>query len=54
MLSNVLFMGSHPIVNSPSKETISIGLGLAEPYIIILIAILLVGGWLYWGRKKKY
>jgi len=47
-------MGPRPIVNSPSKETISIGLGPAEQYMIILIAILLVGIWLYWRRKRKY
>ncbi len=53
MLDKILFLGYHPLFNSPTKETISAGLGPSEQYIISLIALLFIGLWVYFSRKKK-
>lgn len=43
MLNRMIFLNHVIVMNDPGKETISAGLGPAEQYIIILMAILLVG-----------
>ena len=53
MLGRILFLGHHPVLNSPSKETASAGLGPSGQWIVILIALLLIGLWFYAANKKK-
>ena len=42
----------HIIINSPSKETITAGLGNAYQYGFVLIALIIVGI-IVWLRKRK-
>ena len=47
-----LYFYEHVIVNSPSKETITAGLGNVYQYSFVLIALVIVGI-IMWIRKRK-
>ena len=49
----MIFLHHEVVLNSPSRETISAGLGPAGQYGIILVALILIGVVLYIKRKKK-
>jgi len=54
MIEKFIFLGHHPVINTPSQEVISgSGLGSSGQWIIILIVILLIWIFLYFSRKKK-
>ena len=44
---------NHVILNSPSRETISAGLGPIEQYNIALIALILIGVTAYFIKRRK-
>ena len=44
---------NHVILNNPSKETISAGLGPVEQYGFILIALIIVGIIVYFIKRRK-
>ncbi len=44
---------NHVILNNPSRETISAGLGPVEQYSFILIALIIVGIIIWFSKKKK-
>ena len=44
---------NHVVLNNPSKETISAGLGPVEQYGFILIALIIVGIITWFSKKKK-
>ena len=44
---------NHVILNNPSRETISAGLGPIEQYSFILIALIIVGIIIWFSKKKK-
>ena len=44
---------NHVILNNPSRETISAGLGSVEQYSFILIALIIVGIIIWFSKKKK-
>ena len=43
---------NHVILNNPSRETISAGLGPIEQYSIILVALILIGIIAYFIKRK--
>lgn len=43
----------HIILNNPSRETISAGLGPIEQYSITLIALILIGIIAYFIKRRK-
>lgn len=43
---------SHVILNNPSRETISAGLGPVEQYSITLLALIIIGVISYFVKKK--
>ena len=47
-----LYFYEHIIVNSPSKETITAGLGNVYQYSFVLLALVIVGI-ILWIRKRK-
>lgn len=48
-----MFFLNHVILNSPSRETISAGLGPVEQYSFILIALIFIGVISYFIKRKK-
>ena len=44
---------SHVILNNPSRETISAGLGPVEQYSITLLALIIIGIVAYFTKRKK-
>ncbi|MCH8945615.1 MAG: LPXTG cell wall anchor domain-containing protein [Nanoarchaeota archaeon] len=44
---------NHVILNNPSRETISAGLGPIEQYSIILVALILIGIIAYFIKRKR-
>ena len=43
----------HVVLNNPSRETISAGLGPVEQYGFILVVLILIGIVAYFIKKKK-
>ena len=44
---------NHVVLNNPSKETVSAGLGPVEQYGFILITLIIIGIIILFKRKKK-
>ena len=47
------FLITHVVLNNPSRETISAGLGPIEQYSITLIALIVIGIISYFNKRKK-
>ena len=47
------FLITHIILNNPSRETISAGLGPIEQYSITLIALIVIGIISYFIKRRK-
>ena len=44
---------NHVILNNPSRETISAGLGPAEQYGITILALIIIGIIAYFIKRRK-
>ena len=43
----------HVVLNNPSRETISAGLGPARQYGFIIIVLIIIGIIIWFSKKKK-
>jgi len=48
-----MIFANHIILNNPSRETISAGLGPVEQYGFILVVLIIVGIIIRFSKKKK-
>ena len=46
-------LANHVVLNNPSRETISAGLGPVEQYSIILLALIFIGITAYFIKRRK-
>ena len=53
MINKILFLHHEVILNNPSRETISAGLGPIEQYSFILIVLIFIGVIIWFSKKKK-
>jgi len=53
MINRILFLHHEFILNNPSKETVSAGLGPVEQYGIILFAFIIIVIISYFIKRKK-
>jgi len=44
---------NHVVLNNPSRETISAGLGPVEQYSFILVVLIFIGIFIYFIKKHK-
>jgi len=51
MLDTLIFL-HHVILNNPSRETLSAGLGPAEQYSVALVALIIIVIVVYFRKKK--
>ena len=53
MINKILFLHHEVILNNPSRETISAGLGPIEQYSITLLALIFIGVIAYFIKRRK-
>lgn len=53
MIEKFLFLHHEAVLNNPSKETVSAGLGPVEQYGISLFVLIVIGIIVWFIKKKK-